>query len=92
MSATSNQPTNPSFLSPLGFKMTVKRTPTLNFFVQSVEMPSVSLGQADIETPFSKIPFPGTKLTFGNLQVTFKVDEDPWLLAGSEELESLFAS
>jgi hypothetical protein len=22
----------------------------------------------------------------------FKVDEDPWLLAGSEELESLFAS
>jgi hypothetical protein len=34
------------------------------------------LGAADVDTPFTKIPFPGTKLTFGNLQVTFKVDEN----------------
>lgn len=76
MSVIDNQPVNQSFLSPLGFKLQVKKTPHVNYFVQSVEMPSVSLGTADVETPFTKVPFPGTKLTFGNLQFTFKVDED----------------
>lgn len=76
MTALTNQPTNQSFLSPLGFKLQIKKTPTLNYFVQKVTIPSVSLGTADVDTPFTKIPFPGTRLTFGNLQVTFKVDED----------------
>jgi hypothetical protein len=76
MSALNNQPTNPSFLSPLGFKLQIKRAPSLNFFIQKVNLPGVTLGTADVETPFSRIPFPGTKLTFGNLDVTFKVDED----------------
>lgn len=76
MTAISNQPSNISFLSPLGFKFVIKKAPHVNFFVQSVNLPSVSLGEADVETPFSKIPFPGTKLTFGNLSVTFKIDED----------------
>lgn len=76
MTAISTQPSNPSFLSPLGFKLQIKKLPTVNYFIQSVNIPSVSLGTADAETPFVKIPFPGTKLTFGNLQVTFKVDED----------------
>lgn len=76
MSATDNQPTNPSFLSPLGFRMQIKRTPSVNYFVQSVEMPSVSIGEVNVDTPFTRIPFPGTRLTYGNLQVTFKVDEN----------------
>lgn len=76
MSALINQPTNQSFLSPLGFRLQIKKTPAMNYFVQSVTIPSVSLGTADVDTPFTKIPFPGTRLTFGNLQVTFKVDED----------------
>lgn len=76
MSALDNQPINQSFLSPLGFRLQIKKTPAMNYFVQSVTIPSVSLGTADVDTPFTKIPFPGTRLTFGNLQVTFKVDED----------------
>lgn len=76
MSALDNQPSNQSFLSPLGFRLQVKKTPAMNYFVQRVTIPSVSLGTADVDTPFTKIPFPGTRLTFGNLQVTFKVDED----------------
>ena len=76
MAALDNQPVNPSFLSPLGFKFEIKRAPHLNFFVQAVEIPSVTLGTADVDTPFTRIPLPGTRLTFGNLQVTFKVDED----------------
>jgi hypothetical protein len=76
MSALDDQPINESFLSPLGFSLQIKKTPHVNYFVQQVTVPSVSLGTADIDTPFTKVPFPGTKLTFGNLQLTFKVDED----------------
>ena len=76
MSVLDNQPINQSFLSPLGFKLQIKKTPHVNYFVQKVTIPNVSLGTADIDSPFTKIPFPGTKLSFGNLQVTFKVDED----------------
>lgn len=76
MSVLDNQPLDQSFLSPLGFKLQVKKTPHVNYFVQKVNVPSVTLGTADIDSPFTKIPFPGTKLTFGNLQVTFKVDEN----------------
>lgn len=76
MSVLDNQPTNQNFLSPLGFKLQIKKTPHVNYFVQSVNIPSVSLGTAEADTPFTKLPFPGTKLTFGNLQATFKVDED----------------
>lgn len=76
MSALDNQPTNINFLSPLGFKFQIKKTPHLNYFVQSVNLPTVSIGTVEVGTPFTKIPFPGDKLTFGQLDVTFKVDED----------------
>ena len=76
MTAISNQPIDQSFLSPLGFKLQIKKTPHVNYFVQKARIPSVSLGSADVDTPFTKVPFPGTKLSFGNLQVTFKVDEN----------------
>lgn len=76
MSVIDNQPVNQSFLSPLGFKLQIKKTPHVNYFIQSADIPSVTLGTADVETPFTRVPFPGTKLTFGNLQFTFKVDED----------------
>lgn len=76
MSALNNQPTNNNFLSPLGFKFQIKKTPHLNYFVQSVVLPSVSLGVIEVGTPFSRLPLPGDKLTFNDLDVTFKVDED----------------
>ena len=89
MSVLDNQPTNINFLSPLGFKFQIKKTPNLNYFVQSVNLPTVSIGTIEVGTPFIKIPFPGDKLTFGQLDVTFKVDEDmenyteifDWLMA-----------
>lgn len=76
MTALSRQSSNPNFLSPLGFKVQIHKTPNLNFFAQSVSIPNVTLGEATVDTPFSKIPFPGTRLTFGNLSIKFKVDED----------------
>ena len=76
MSALTTQPTNQSFLSPLGFQLVIKKTPNTVYFVQKVNIPNVSLGTAAIPTPFSVIPTPGTKLTYGQLRVEFKVDEN----------------
>jgi len=76
MTAISNQPTNKSFLSPLGFKFTIKKTPHINYFVQTCSMPSVTLGRVDVPSPFVKIPYAGDHIEFGEFTLTYKVDED----------------
>ena len=76
MAAIDNQPTNKSYLSPLGFRFVLNRTPSTNYFVQNVRLPTLSLGQFDLEDPFVKLPTPGTKLSFEPLDITFMVDED----------------
>jgi hypothetical protein len=48
----------------------------MNYFCQSVTLPSIGLGTATQMNPFIRIPHPGTELTFGQLSLTFRVDED----------------
>ena len=50
------QPENTNFLSPVGFDFKVKKLPTVNYFVQAINVPSVTLGQGNIPTPFINIP------------------------------------
>ena len=69
-------PTNKSFLSPLGFDFAIKKLPTTNFFVTRANIPGFSLGVVETPNPFVKIPIPGDKIQFSDLQVTFKIDED----------------
>ena len=69
-------PTNKSFLSPLGFDFSIKKLPTTNFFVTRATIPGFTLGIAAAPTPFVKLPIPGDKIEFNDLQVTFKIDED----------------
>lgn len=76
MAAIDTQPDNRNFLSPLGFRFNLSRTPNTNYFVQTVTLPSLSLGDFDVETPFVKLPTPGTKLNFEPLSITFMVNED----------------
>jgi hypothetical protein len=76
MPVTDNQPENKSYLSPLGFRFVLNRTPNTNYFVQNVRLPTLTLGQFDLEDPFVKLPTPGTKLSFEPLDITFLVDED----------------
>lgn len=71
-----NHPTNMNFLSPLGAKFEIKRLPTINFFVQAVSLPSVTMGELEIPTPFTKLRKPGDQLIFGDLVLQFRVDED----------------
>ena len=70
------QPQNINFLSPLGFRFSLKRSPTVNFFCTDANIPSFDLGWATQLSPFTNIPVPGDKPTYGSFRVTFKVDEN----------------
>lgn len=67
--------TNRNFLSPLGHKFVLSRTPNLNFNVQTVRLPGLSLSSTDTATPFVSIPNSG-KITYAPLTITFRVNED----------------
>lgn len=71
----SSQPKDVNFLSPLGFRFILRRSPHINFFCTQINIPSFQIGTADMPTPFKKIPYPGDKPTFGDLRLTFKIDE-----------------
>lgn len=76
MSALDNTPVNKNFLSPLGFKFQIKKTPHVNFFIQKVNVPAISMTSPTPNNPFVKTPIPGEHLNYDNLKITFKVDED----------------
>ena len=67
--------TNPNFLSPLSYKFVLQRTPNLNFNIQSVRLPGMTLSSTETATPFVSIPNSG-KITYSPLTITFRVNED----------------
>ena len=76
MAQIHEQPANINFLSPLGFRFKLKRAPNLNFFVTDVNLPQISLGNVEVPTPFKLINVPGSKLEYGDFNLTFTMDED----------------
>ena len=67
---------NRNFLSPVGFKFSLKRAPAVAFFCNQANIPSLDLGIAEQPTYFRDIPTPGDKIQFGDLNIRFLVDED----------------
>ena len=65
-----------NFLSPLGFKFSLKRSPGLNFFVVKAKVPSITIGTATLPSPFKRIPLAGDSIEYGDLDLVFKVDEN----------------
>lgn len=76
MSLIANQPSNINFLSPLGFRFKMDRLPTVEYFLTQAEVPNITLGEYDENTPLTALPYPGDKLRFDPLTITFNVDED----------------
>lgn len=76
MAALDNTPVNKNFLNPLNFKFQIKRAPNVNFFIQKINIPSLSLPNIDIPTLFVPIPVQQTHMIYGDLTVSFKIDED----------------
>ena len=69
-------PNNKNFLSPVGFKFVIGRTPNVDYFCQAASIPEVSIGVREIPTPVKDYSVPGDKMTFGDLSLRFLVNED----------------
>ena len=67
---------NRNFLSPTGFHFSVIRAPKVSFYGYQVNVPSLDLGVAIQPTYLTDIPRAGEKIDFGDLTLTFLVDED----------------
>ena len=67
---------NRNFLSPVGFKFGLKRSPAVAFFCNEANIPSLDLGIAEQPSYLKNIPIPGDKIQFGDLSLRFLVDED----------------
>ena len=67
---------NRNFLSPVGFKFTLNRSPKVAFFSNSANIPGLTLGIANQPTYLKNIDTPGDKITFNDLTIRFLVDEN----------------
>lgn len=70
------QSPNQSFLSQINFRFSVKKLPTVNFFVTKAVLPGLTLENPSVKNPFTKFYAPADHIDYGELQITFKVDED----------------
>ena len=66
---------NRNYMSPLGFKLILTKTPKVDFLCQSANIPSISMGTAVQPTYLKDIPVPGDKVLYDDLNVRFLVDE-----------------
>ena len=70
--AIDRQPDKLDYTSPTQFRFILNQIPKVQFFVQTANIPGISLGEAVIPTPYKSMPILGDQLTFGNLSVSFK--------------------
>ena len=76
MSAIKNLPDNYNLLSPISFRLQIKKLPTVTYFCQSTNIPGITLGESTRATPFIDYPIPGDKITYDDLSINFLIDED----------------
>ena len=75
INSISRLPTQQDYASPSQFIFSIAKLPKVEFFCTEVNIPGISLGNATQLTTLRDIPLPGTKLEFGDLSLTFLVDE-----------------
>lgn len=76
MAIQNSQPSSLNYIHPNNFTFRVKRLPDLNFTVQSINVPGISVGRVDQPNPIQGSPLQGDRLFFADLSVTFLVDEN----------------
>jgi len=70
------QPSKMDYASPTQFRFKIAKLPKVEFFVQTANLPGISLGNVDVETTLNTIPFPGDEVSFSDLAISFLVDEN----------------
>ena len=71
-----NQLSNRNFLSPIGFKFSIAKTPKVEFYCNSSRIPEITLGTAIQPSYLKDIDIPGDKLQYGDFSLRFLVDEE----------------
>ena len=71
-----NQLTNKNFLSPVGFKFTLTKSPKVTFFCNSAKIPEITLTTELQPTYLKDLDIPGDKISFDDFTMRFIVDED----------------
>lgn len=72
-----SQPSNRNFLAPSGFKMNLDIFDGVDFFSQRVNLPDISVSNAEALTRYRSIPIAASGgLSYGELDIRFIVDED----------------
>ena len=66
---------NRNYMSPVGFKLILTKTPKVDFLCQSANIPQISMGTAVQPSYLKDIPVPGDKVLYDDLSVRFLVDE-----------------
>ena len=66
---------NRNYMSPIGFKLILTKTPKVDFLCQSANIPQISMGTAVQPTYLKDIPVPGDKVLYDDLSIRFLVDE-----------------
>tara|TARA_Y100001970_G_scaffold260008_1_gene341606 strand:+ start:179 stop:778 length:600 start_codon:yes stop_codon:yes gene_type:complete len=66
---------NRNYMSPLGFKLILTKTPKVDFLCQSANIPGINMGTAVQPTYLKDIPVPGDKVLYDDLSIRFLVDE-----------------
>ena len=64
-----------SFLSPLGYQLAIQKIPNTILNVVSVNLPGITVEDAELQTPFKVIRYP-EKVVYNDFVVRFKVSED----------------
>ena len=67
---------NKSFLSNNKYELIFDRLPNTTFFLQSINLPSITLTSVATQSPYVQVNTPGNILTFEQLSATYIVDED----------------
>ena len=65
-----------NYLSPLEFRVAIKRLPAVEFFVQRAMLPSISAQPVEVPNPFNRTFNTPDKLNFSPLDLTFVIDEN----------------
>jgi hypothetical protein len=65
-----------NFLSPLEFRVAIKRLPNVEFFVQRANIPGISAQPVEVQNPFRKTFRSPDQLDYSNLDITFIIDEN----------------
>ena len=75
-SPLNRQPTKLDYTSPTQFRFVINQLPKVEYFTVAANVPGITLGSATYATPLKDIPYPGEKLTYEDLTLTFIVDEN----------------